>query len=252
MPTVAIIPARYGSSRLPGKALADIGGMPMIWWVWRAACQASKVERVIVATDDQRIQDAVTAFGGESRMTSPNCRSGTDRVAEVAANLDCQTIVNIQGDEPFLDPLYVDAVVETLHCNSWAEMATLAAPIQSPEHFANPSVVKCVLSAEGRALYFSREPIPHCRDATSEGWRYGLHHLGIYSYRKTALLRLAALPVSALEGIEKLEQLRALESGMAIAVAQVERSTVGVDTPQDLEMARLLAQNTKEERAWQR
>lgn len=241
-----VIPARYGSTRLPAKPLLDIGGKPMIQWVVEAACRSGAGE-VIVATDDARIADAVTdPRGGRqpiSVMTRTDHASGTDRIAEVARlrGWDSTTIVvNVQGDEPQLPPALIDQVAGLLASDAGADLATLCTPIVGHEEFVNPNVVKVAIAADGGALYFSRSSIPHARDVGgSAGYSHAFRHLGIYAYRVSALLRLTALPVSPLEAIEKLEQLRALEAGMRIAVGVASmRPGIGVDTPEDIQRLR--------------
>jgi 3-deoxy-manno-octulosonate cytidylyltransferase (CMP-KDO synthetase) len=223
---VAIIPARYQSSRLPGKPLADIAGRPMIEHVYRRAASASRIDGVIVATDDARIAEAVRGFGGAAWMTRSGHATGTDRLAEVAAELPCRLIVNVQGDEPLIDPAAIDAAIEPMLADASLDMSTIARPPADPSEFANPNVVKVVTTRSGRALYFSRAPIP------------GLVHLGLYVYRREVLLRLASLPRTPLEQAERLEQLRALEHGIAVFVAQTTHVSTGVDTPEDLERVR--------------
>ncbi|MGB6411645.1 MAG: 3-deoxy-manno-octulosonate cytidylyltransferase [Candidatus Deferrimicrobiaceae bacterium] len=231
-PGVAVvIPARYGASRLPGKPLAQIDGRPMIWYVWENARKSRCATHVLVATDDARIADAVRGFGGEARMTSPRCTSGTDRVAEAARGLSEEIIINLQGDEPMMDPSVIDAVAGPLLTDPVVSMGTAAIVQEDPEEFLSSSVVKVVVDDRGDALYFSRAPIPHWRDAGSGNYR---KHLGIYGYRKDFLLRLSGLPPSSLEKAECLEQLRVLQSGGKIRVVDVTFDSVGVDTPEDL------------------
>ncbi|NNF84693.1 MAG: 3-deoxy-manno-octulosonate cytidylyltransferase [Deltaproteobacteria bacterium] len=231
-PGVAVvIPARYGASRLPGKPLAQIDGRPMIWYVWENARKSRCATHVLVATDDERIADAVRGFGGEARMTSPGCTSGTDRVAEAARGLSEEIIINLQGDEPMMDPSVIDAVAGPLLTDPVVSMGTAAIVQEDPEEFLSSSVVKVVVDDRGDALYFSRAPIPHWRDAGSGNYR---KHLGIYGYRKDFLLRLSGLPPSSLEKAECLEQLRVLQSGGKIRVVDVTFDSVGVDTPEDL------------------
>ena len=231
-PGVAVvIPARYGASRLPGKPLAQIDGRPMIWYVWENARNSMCATRVIVATDDERVVGAVLGFGGEARMTSPACVSGTDRVAETARELSEEIIINLQGDEPMMDPSVIDAVAGSLLSDPAVSMATAAVVREDPEEFLLPSVVKVVVDDRGDALYFSRAPIPHYRNAGSGRFR---KHLGIYGYRKDFLLRLSNLPPSPLEEAECLEQLRVLQSGGKIRVLDVGFDSVGVDTLEDL------------------
>jgi 3-deoxy-manno-octulosonate cytidylyltransferase (CMP-KDO synthetase) len=234
MRSVGVVPARFASTRLPGKPLLSETGRPLIQHVVDAARRASRLERVIVATDDARIADAVRAFGGECAMTRADHPSGTDRVAEVAAGLDgIDIIVNVQGDEPETSGEALDLVVALLENDAGAPMATLATPIRAESVYRDPSCVKVVCSAAGRALYFSRSPIPLHRDGPPPDGALGLLHLGLYAYRRDFLLKLAALPPSPLERAEKLEQLRVLEAGFPIAVGLVEEPGIGVDTPDD-------------------
>jgi 3-deoxy-manno-octulosonate cytidylyltransferase (CMP-KDO synthetase) len=236
---VAIIPARFQSTRLPGKALADIQGRPMVEHVWRAAAQASSVEAVLVATDDRRVARAVDAFGGTAVMTSAAHRTGTDRLAEVATALDADVIVNVQGDEPLLLPGQVDAAVQTVVDRPDEVMGTLRRAIDEPADLASPAVVKLVVDATGHALYFSRAPIPYVRGAERPVmWK----HLGLYAYRRAFLLALAGLPPTPLERAESLEQLRVLEHGFRIATAETTHDTIGVDTPEDLARVRRLVE----------
>ncbi len=226
-----VIPARYASTRLPGKPLAEIDGRPMIWYVWEKARKSRFASRVVVATDDERIVLAVRGFGGEARMTSPACASGTDRVAETARGLAEEVIVNLQGDEPMMHPSVIDAVAAPLLSDATVSMTTAALPREDPEEFLSSSVVKVVTDDRGDALYFSRSPIPHYRDAGTGRYR---KHLGIYGYRKDFLFTVAALLPAALEEAERLEQLRVLQNGYKIRVVDVEFDSVGVDTPEDL------------------
>lgn len=226
-----VIPARYGSSRLPGKPLAPIDGRPMIWYVWENAVKSRCASRVVVATDDERIAEAVRGFGGEAFMTSPGCASGTDRVAETAQHLPEEILINLQGDEPLMHPSVIDAVAEPLLSDPEVRISTAALPREDRDEFVRPSVVKVVVDDRGDALYFSRAPIPHYRDSGSGRYR---KHLGIYGYRKDFLLRISALPPSSLEEAERLEQLRVLQNGFRIRVVDVAFDSVGVDTPEDL------------------
>lgn len=230
---VIIIPARYESSRFPGKPLARIAGRPMIEHVYRRSAQARGISRVLVATDDQRIADAVTAFGGTAVMTRASHRTGTDRLAEVAERLDCEIVVNVQGDEPLLEPEMIDQLLAPLRADPAIQMSSLRHRITDPAEFHDPNVVKVVVDTADRALYFSRSPIPaprHGERLPVEAWR----HIGIYAYRREFLLRFAALPPTPLERQERLEQLRALEHGVAIVVAETRHRAIGVDTPADL------------------
>ena len=228
MNAVAIIPARYAAQRFPGKPLAHETGKPMIQHVWEQARAAKLVSRVIVATDDQRIFDACRGFGAEVAMTPASCATGTDRVAHVAAGLACDLVVNIQGDEPELAPASVDALVELMR-GSDCPMGTLAYPGTDVAQWRSPDVVK-VVWAGGRALYFSRSGLPYHRGNSGAPDRFW-KHVGIYAYRKDFLARLATLPPSPLERTEMLEQLRVLEAGFPIAVAQAAADSCGIDTP---------------------
>ncbi len=244
---VAVIPARYASTRLPGKALALIAGRPMICHVAERTRRARGLGAVLVATDDPRIRAAVEPTGIDVVMTRADHPSGTDRLAEVAAGLTADVVVNVQGDLPFVDPAMVEALVGRLAADPSLPMATVATPIRDDEDWRSPHVVKVVVGADGRALYFSRSPIPHDRDGSrAAGEAPGLRHVGMYAYRRDVLLRLAALPPSPLEQRERLEQLRALENGIAIGVVtwEQEEPLVEVDTPADLERARAMAGGT--------
>jgi 3-deoxy-manno-octulosonate cytidylyltransferase (CMP-KDO synthetase) len=237
-PVVAIIPARYNSTRLPGKALADIGGRPMIEHVYRRAAEAKGVDAVVVATDDQRIADAVHAFGGVVRMTRASHRTGTDRIAEVAAELACDIVVNAQGDEPLIDPAMISAIVAPLTADASIVMTTARRKLTDPDDFRNQHIVKVVTDPRGDALYFSRAPIPCGADPTATP---AYVHVGLYGFRRDFLLRFAALPQTPLEMLESLEQLRALEHGYRIRTVVTEHHSIGVDTPQDLERARRIS-----------
>ena len=228
---IAVIPARYGSSRLPGKPLKDIAGKPMIEWVYRQA-MGSGASEVIVATDDERIAEACRAFGAPVELTAAEHPSGTDRIAELARRFewdDEQIVVNVQGDEPLMPAENVDRAVETLAAGDARRLATLATTVGA-DSVRDPNMVKVVVAADGRALYFSRSPIPY--------WRRGVpayrKHLGIYAYRAETLAEVAALPQSPLERAESLEQLRWLEAGHAIWVGEAAGDSIGVDTPADL------------------
>lgn len=235
MKTAVVIPARYASTRLPGKPLLRETGKYLVQHVYERACQAAGVDLVVVATDDPRIASAVRGFGGRVEMTRRDHPSGTDRVAEVARRLDADCVVNLQGDEPLIDPASVETLIRVLG-DADADMATLAAPIQSAEQWRNPNCVKVVCDADGRALYFSRSPVPFVRDGQPDfGARPPcfLQHLGIYAYRRRFLFTLADLPPHPLEHLEKLEQLRVLAHGRRIQVGVVGHSTPGVDTYDD-------------------
>jgi 3-deoxy-manno-octulosonate cytidylyltransferase (CMP-KDO synthetase) len=238
MQTVIVIPARYGSSRLPGKPLLRTTGKYLIQHVYERACQARRACLVVVATDDPRIAAAVEGFGGHAVMTRADHPSGTDRVAEVARQLDVDVVVNLQGDEPLIEPETLDLLPELLRLDPGADMATLAAPIRSPEQWWDPNCVKVACDDRGRALYFSRSPIPFVRDGqpdfAAQPPRF-LQHLGLYAYRRTFLLELARMPPAPLERLEKLEQLRVLAAGRSIRVGIVPHAGIGVDTYSDYE-----------------
>jgi len=228
---VGAIPARYGSIRLPGKPLLLIAGRPMIEHVYTRVAQARGLDRVVVLTDDERIARAVEAFGGEWEMTPADCASGTDRIAWAARHWNASAIINIQGDEPLIDPEEVSRLAAHLAAHPGDPVVTLATPA-APEEMANPNAVKVVLARDGSALYFSRSPIPYPR---GEGGAAPLKHVGVYGYQRDALLRLAGLEPTPLERGESLEQLRALENGIPIRVLIVDRASIGVDTAEDLE-----------------
>jgi 3-deoxy-manno-octulosonate cytidylyltransferase (CMP-KDO synthetase) len=236
MKTAIVIPARYASTRLPGKPLLRQTGKYLVQHVYERACQARRASQVLVATDDPRILAAVQSFGGQAVLTRRDHASGTDRVAEVAANLDVDAIVNLQGDEPLIDPGALGLLPELLRSDPNTAMATLAAPITSVEQWHNPNCVKVVCDAAGRALYFSRSPIPFIRDGQPSFAMQPpslLQHLGLYAYRREFLLRLAATPPEPLEKLEQLEQLRVLAGGHRIRVGVVREAASGVDTYED-------------------
>lgn len=235
---LAVIPARFHSTRLPGKILADIAGRPMIEHVYRRASAARLVHGVIVATDDERIAAAVRAFGGAAVMTRADHASGTDRIAEVVAVHPCRAVVNLQGDEPLIEPDTIDAAVAPLLDDPSLEMSTLSRPFADGDEFRCPNVVKVVTDDRGLALYFSRSPIPFLRDNPSAVPGAARAHVGLYVYRRETLLRLAALPPALLELTESLEQLRALAHGVRIRVVETHHAAAGVDTPEDLARVR--------------
>jgi len=242
-PTViVVIPARYGSTRLPGKPLLSLAGKPMIQRVYERAKMARRVGRVIVATDDERIVKAVETFGGEARMTRPDHRTGTERVAEVAAHVEGDVFVNVQGDEPLLDPVAVDTAVDALLGDPPAAIATVATPIKIPADIMDPNVVKVILDFDDNALYFSRAPIPWVRDTAGKIQVRHLKHLGLYVFQRDALLEYPTLPQGELERIEQLEQLRWLENGWKIRVAEVAHDAVSVDVPEDVARVEKLLQ----------
>ncbi len=239
---VGVIPSRYGSTRLPGKSLIMLCGKPLVQWVYERACQAKKLNRVLVATDDDRIAEAVRGFGGEVAMTRADHPSGTDRIAEAVEGSDAGIVINIQGDEPLIEPALIDQLADTLqHDPSW-DMATAATPITRDEDRDNPACVKVVWGCDNQALYFSRSLIPYPRDpgATVAGplhWR----HIGIYAFRRVSLEQFVQHQAAPLEQIEKLEQLRALAMGFRIKVIEVpEDHGIGVDTPADVPRAEML------------
>ena len=232
---VVVIPARYGSTRLPGKPMLPLAGKPMIQRVYERARMAKTARRVIVATDDERILKAVEAFGGEARMTRLEHRSGTERVAEVAAHASGDVFVNVQGDEPLLDPAAIDIAVSALLEEPAAPIATVATLIKNAPDIMDPNVVKTVLDFDDNALYFSRAPIPWVRDAATKIRVRHLKHLGLYVFQRDVLLEYPTLPQGELEKIEQLEQLRWMENGWKIRVAEVEHDAVSVDVPADVE-----------------
>ena len=240
---VGIIPARWGATRFPGKLLADLDGMPVIGHVQRRAGACRSLESLVVATDDTRIADAVTGLGARAVMTSADCASGTDRAAEVASTLQCDVVVNIQGDEPLIRPESIDSLVGAFS-DPEVEIATLKTHLRSLEELASPHVVKVACDRHGDALYFSRFPIPFSRNSNVDmghGPGLGFKHVGLYAYRRQTLLRLAQLPPSPLERAEGLEQLRFLEEGYRIKVLYTAEESVGVDTPEDLEHIKSLS-----------
>ena len=238
-----VIPARRHSTRLPDKLLLKAGGKTVLQHTFEAACRARLPGRVVIATDDIELARMAGRFGAETVMTSVDCASGTDRVAEVIRNLEgVEIVVNLQGDEPEIDPAAIDSLVVRLQQNRTARMATLATPIRDQALVSDPACVKVVFDAAGRALYFSRSPIPCVRDPASEQVKEIGHtdnphlyfqHIGIYAYRRDLLMRLASLPESRLEQVEKLEQLRVLEQGETILVSLVDEPSRGIDTPED-------------------
>ena len=235
---VALIPARFASTRFPGKPLADIDGRPMIEHVYRRAAASPAVSRVIVATDDLRIATRVAEFGGNVRLTRADHLTGTDRLAEVAATLDCDIVVNVQGDEPLLDSRAISEAIAPF-ADPAISITTLYRRILTPAELSNPDIVKVVIDRGGFALYFSRAPIPFARDPRG-GWPPLYRHVGLYAYRRHTLMLLASLDPTPLERAEALEQLRALEHGIRIKTVETAYDSIGVDTPQDLEQVRRL------------
>jgi len=242
MSAIVVIPARYDSTRFPGKPVVPLRGKPLIQHVYENATGSVLAGDVLVATDSETIYETVFAFGGRAVMTSRDHASGTDRVAEVARSLDCDIIVNVQGDEPLIQPRMIDDVIALLSGGT-VDIGTLAKRITDPAEVIDPNVVKVAFGEEGRALYFSRAPIPYDRDAWKDLQQSGLRgslsmvfkHVGIYGYRRDVLLRLTGMKPTKLEQTEKLEQLRALEYGFTIKVRETSFETFGVDTPQDME-----------------
>jgi 3-deoxy-manno-octulosonate cytidylyltransferase (CMP-KDO synthetase) len=246
MKVAGVIPARWGSTRFPGKSLAVLCGKPLIQWVYEQASRAEQLDSLIVATDDERIQTGVTSFGGKTVMTRTDHPSGTDRAAEAIGSAECDVVVNIQGDEPFIEPLLIDQLVEVMRSESQWDMATAAVRTSDITEIRQPSVVKVVVDGENRALYFSRSVIPFDRDGGhTEGEVSYLRHVGIYAYRRHFLERFVKTPPCANEQVERLEQLRALHIGAAIKVVETGCAGVGIDTPEDLESATRQMQEIK-------
>ena len=243
MGVLVVIPARYGSTRFPGKPLATLHGRPVIQHVYERVAQAERVEETVIATDDERIVEAVRQFGGEAVMTSPQARSGTERVAEVARTRSAQIVINVQGDEPLVHPDMVDSVAAFLERHKAVPMASVMRRIERCEDIANPHIVKVVVDREGFALYFSRGPIPWVRqdeDPRAGGPHEALKvmgamkHIGLYGYQRRFVMQFPHLEPTPLEQFEQLEQLRALEHGYRIKLLETEHDTIGVDTPEDL------------------
>ena len=232
MKIIGIIPARYGSTRFPGKALADIGGKPMIQRVWESASKSKLINELYTATDDKRIFDAVGKFWGKAVMTSAKHKSGSDRIGEVVKNIKCDIVVNIQGDEPFINPLNIDKAIKSLITDKSIQVSTLCTKIKNKGEIDNPNVVKVVSDKEGFALYFSRHAIPFNRNNTKSVSYY--KHIGLYVYRKDYLMKFIKMKPSKLELAEKLEQLRILENGERIKVVVTNVESITVDTENDL------------------
>jgi 3-deoxy-manno-octulosonate cytidylyltransferase (CMP-KDO synthetase) len=241
-PTVCVIPARYGATRFPGKVLADLGGKPVIQHVYERASRAEGLDRLLVATDDERIAEAIRRFGGEWVMTPSELPSGTDRVAYALRGVDAGIVVNLQGDEPLIDPVAIERLVRTFNEDPGVQMASVMCPLSNEGRFEDPNVVKVVVSARGDALYFSRAPIPHSR---SGDFPPCFQHIGIYGFRRKTLDRFVEWPPGRLEQVEKLEQLRALENGVAIRMVEIAAAPVGVDTPEDLERVRAILESAE-------
>ncbi len=244
--TAIIIPARYGSSRLEGKPLLKANNKPIIQWVWEKACSTKLADRVIIATDDERIYNACRDFGAEVEMTSNKHKSGSDRIAEVAArHPEIAYIVNLQGDEPLIEVNNIELVIKGVREDENADISTLVREIKDEDEVNNPNLVKCVFDTNNYAMYFSRSKIPYERNEnTKSEWNfYG--HLGIYGYKRNALFRMTELPQSPYEKAESLEQLRALYNGMRIKVATVNNIPVGIDTIEDFEKFKLMVSEVK-------
>ena len=242
---LAVVPARYASSRFPGKPLAPIAGKPMIQHVVERVRQAERVHRVVVATDDAKIQKAVAGFGGESVITRSDHRTGTDRIAEVAAHVPAEIYVNVQGDEPLVDPGTIDALVSAMLEEDSVQLATPCSAIHTPADIMDPNIVKVVRNFDGDALYFSRAPIPWVRDRAETVAAQHWKHLGLYAYRRDALLDFPTLPPGDLERIEQLEQLRWLENDYRIRVVETEYDAVSVDVPADVARVEKILRETK-------
>ncbi|HQU74816.1 MAG: 3-deoxy-manno-octulosonate cytidylyltransferase [Calditrichaeota bacterium] len=232
--TVVVIPARFQSTRLPGKPLIQLAGKSMIQRVYERASRIALADRVVVATDDQRIVDAVQAFGGEALLTDPNLPTGSERVGAVARDLDCEVVVNLQGDEPLIDPGAVEKGIDFLYRHPQAQIATLASPLTREADWQNPAVVKVLTDQNDKALYFSRSPIPYHREASFQPLPNLFRHIGVYIFRRDFLLEYLTWPESGLENREKLEQLRILERGVPIYVLECQSFSPGVDVPEDV------------------
>ncbi len=243
MKVLVVIPARYDSSRFPGKALADLGGKPLVVRVIEKATDMKTADHIVVATDDQRILDAVNAHGFPCEMTRDHA-TGTDRIGEVASRHDADIILNLQGDEPLLDPAVADSLVEVMVDNPTVDLATCAHAFDHENQWQDPNTVKVLIDQNDEALYFSRAMVPGSfPEATGKktaGFQHALRHVGIYAFRREALDRFLSLESTPLEKAEGLEQLRALENGMSIKVLKIDQAPIGVDTPADLELVREL------------
>ena len=229
--TIAVIPARMSSTRFPGKVLANLGGKPIIQWVWERTVR-SKASQVLIATDSEEVIRAAKSFGANAVMTRPDHPSGSDRIREAALNIDYDVIINVQGDEPFMEPDVINSLIDVMNGADAPEMATVVVPCKREEIASNPNLPKVVLTADDYALYFSRSEIPFLRVGGTDMQLY--RHWGIYAYRRATLDRFVSLPESSLEKCEKLEQLRALENGIRIKVVKTAFQSIGIDTPEDL------------------
>lgn len=241
--TACVIPARYASTRFPGKVLADLCGWPVIRHVYERARRAEGVDRLMVATDDPRVADVVRSFGAEAVMTPVELPSGTDRVACALRGVEAEIVINLQGDEPLIDPTLIERLILAFHEGAGVRMASAMCPLADREAYRDPNLVKVVVAASGDALYFSRAPIPFSR---SGEFPPCFQHIGIYGFRRAALEQFVRWPPGSLERIEKLEQLRALENGLAVRMVETLTAPVGIDTPEDLERVRALLESAPE------
>lgn len=248
---LAVIPARWASTRLPGKPIVDILGKPMVQWVFEQVKKSNLVTEIVIAADDQRVCDVVNDFGGKVVMTSLNHLSGTDRAAEVAKNCECDIVVNVQVDEPLIPPENIDLVVKPLLGLSDIYVSTLMVSIDNLDELFNPNICKVIVDNKGSALYFTRAPVPYNRDlwpgnihiskcSESNSEQLGFKHIGIYAYTKSFLLKFSKMKVSNLERLEKLEQLRILDNGYSIQVSKTNRNSIGVDIPEDVDKVKNL------------
>lgn len=231
---LAVIPARFGSMRFPGKVLANLGGKPIVQHVWERT-NYSRADEVLVAVDDREVYNTVTGFGGKAVMTSSSHPSGSDRIFEAIGDVECDAVINVQGDEPFIRPEVINALIDVITADDAPDMATVVVPCDREEIADNPNIVKVVMSSDNHALYFSRSMIPFLRTGGEEMTCY--RHWGIYAYKRSALAKFVSLPEGRLERCEKLEQLRALENNMRIKCVVTEYSSIGIDTPEELEKA---------------
>lgn len=229
--TIAVIPARLASTRFPEKVIAELGGKPIVQWVWERTSK-SRADRVLIATDSEKVKAIAEGFGAEAVITSPDHPSGSDRIWEAAKNIECDVIINVQGDEPFMKPEVINSLIDVMAGADQPDMATVVVPSTRAEIASNPNLPKVVVGADGSALYFSRSEIPFLRTGGTDMPLY--RHWGIYAYRRAALERFVSLPESPLEKCEKLEQLRTLENGMKIKVVKTHFRSIGIDTPEDL------------------
>lgn len=237
MKTIGVIPARFGSTRFPAKVLANIAGKPLIRHVWEKAILCKELDEVLIACDHPEVFKAVQSFKARAVMTDPHCHSGSDRIAQAVGDLNVEVVVNIQGDEPFIDPRTIDALAVLLKQDTTIMMGTVIKEITNDADFLNPNVVKCVVDDQGYALYFSRSPIPHHHSKNASLFPKNYKHLGLYAYRKNFLMEFTHWPKGTLESIEELEQLRALEHGVKIKTIKTDYESMAVDTPQDLQKA---------------